>query len=97
MTRYFGIGDSLGKVEAHRLRFAGKRAYMAPVLVILSKFVCILRIFQNSVSFEKPLAFYRVSCVPQEKPRKVRNLKVAFSRVFRLLKKPLLKELPYST
>jgi hypothetical protein len=46
------------------------------------------RIFQNSVSFEKPLAVSRFSCVPQEKLRNVRNFKVAFSKVIRLLKKP---------
>jgi hypothetical protein len=50
-----------------------------------------MRIFQNSVSFERPLAFSRVSCVPQETLRNVRKFKVAFSKVGGLLKKPHIK------
>jgi hypothetical protein len=46
------------------------------------------RIFQNLVSFERPLAVSRASCVPQEALRNVRKFKVAFSKVIRLLKKP---------
>jgi hypothetical protein len=51
-----------------------------------------MRIFQNSVSFERPLAVPRASCVPQEALRNVRKFKVAFSKVIRLLKKPQIIE-----
>jgi hypothetical protein len=47
-----------------------------------------MSIFQNSVSFERPLAVCSVSCVPQETLQNVRKFKVAFSKVIRLLKKP---------